>query len=405
MDYLALALKNLARRPMRTALTLLGIAVATAMLYSLLEFQHGYEAGINKEVSQLGAHIMVVPKGCPYEAATIILHGGKWPRYLEEDCYRQIAGTAGVSLATPLLMDAVVDSVKNTTTILLGITPSYGALRPSWQINGGRFSGEATNEVILGSALAAQWHLQPGARFPLRQDADGRLAGKLDADLHVVGVLARTNTQDDSCVFMPLATLQRLSNLPHKIVVVLVRTQRLDASSITAVAQRLRDLGGNMSIFPLSDLLSNADQLLQLTHVFVLTIILVAVIIGVVGVLNTILMTVFERTREIGMMKALGASPANIFLLIWLETLLHCVGGGVVGILLALLCAHGAEWGLRQLLSTAFAQLPDSQLIGVSSPHIVLCLGLAVGLGLLAGWYPAWRASTVKPLEAIRGLR
>lgn len=403
MEYLVLALKNLVRRPLRTALTLLGIALATAMLYSLLEFQHGYQAGVSNEVSRLGAHIMVVPKGCPYEAATIILHGGKWPRYLEEDCFRQIADTAGVSQATPLLMDAVVS--PNNTTILLGITPSYEALRPRWEISGARFSGPAAREVILGSTVAVQAHLRPGDLFPLRQDAGGRLAGKLDADLRVVGVLARTNTQDDSCVFLPLSTLQRLSNLPHKIVVVLVRAQRLDAASIALVTRHLRDLGGNMSIFPLSDLLGNAEQLLQLTHVFLLTIILVALVIGVVGVLNTILMTVFERTREIGMMKALGASSANIFLLIWLETLLHCVAGGVIGILLALLCARGAEWGLRQVVTSAFTQLPDSQLIGISASHIVACLGLAVGLGLLAGWYPAWRASMVKPMEAIRGVR
>ena len=403
MDFLVLAVKNLARRKTRTVLTLLGIAIAIAMLYSLLAFQRGYEAGITAEVGRLGAHIMVVPKGCPYEAATIVLHGGKWPRYMEERYFQQIAATPGVSKAAPLLMDAISNPARNTTEIFLGITAEYGALRPRWQLQGHDFSGAQANEVILGSDLAQTLHLQPGMVFPLRQDAEGRAAGKTDADLRVVGVLARTGTQDDSVIFLPLHTLQRLFNLPDKIVVVLVRAGDLSQAGIDGLTRRLRDIGGNMSVFPLSDMLNSAEQLLQLTHVFVFTIVLVALLIGVVGVLNTILMTVFERTREIGMMKAVGAGTGDIFLLIWLETIVECVLGGGVGIILSLLCAPGAEWCLRQGMANQFSMLPESRLIGVAPDLIFLCLSISLGLGLLAGCYPAWRASTIKPMEAIRG--
>ena len=167
--------------------------------------------------------------------------------------------------------------------------------------------------------------------------------------------------------------------------------------------QALRELGGNMNIFPLSELLSNASQLMQVTKVFVLAIVLVAIAIGAVGVLNTILMTVFERTKEIGMMKAIGASPKDIFALIWTETVLLCTAGGLFGIGIAVTSARGIEWFLRKAMASQFAQLPDTTLIGVSSGVILLCVSLSIGLGVLAGFYPAWRASTVKPIEAIRG--
>ncbi len=403
MEYLRLALKNLLRRKTRTILTLVGIGVAIAVLYSLLEFQRGYEKGLNTELNQLGAHIMVVPKGCPYEAATIVLHGGKWPRYMEESYFEKIKLTPGVSKAAPILMDAMINPVTKDNKIFLGITEEYGGLRPKWKMNGTTFSSLEAREVILGTSIAQKLGLKPGDTFQLRQDAGGRAAGKNDADLKVVGVLERTGSQDDGFIFMPLHTLQTIFELPGKIVVVLVRAEKIDTASMERTTQALRELGGNMNIFPLSELLNNASQLMQVTKVFVLAIVLVAIAIGAVGVLNTILMAVFERTKEIGMMKAIGASPKDIFALIWTETILLCTAGGLFGVGIAVTSARGIEWFLRRAMASQFSQLPDATLIGVSPGVILLCVGLSVGLGVLAGFYPAWRASAVKPIEAIRG--
>jgi len=403
MDYLRLALKNLLRRKVRSSLTLLGIGVAIAVLYSLLEFQRGYEKGLQDQINQLGAHIMVVPKGCPYEAATIVLHGGKWPRYMEESYFDQIKTVAGVSEAAPILMDAMINPATQDNRIFLGITEEYGKLRPKWRMAGAGFSGLNAREVILGVSVAEKFGLTVGDTYRLRQDAAGREAGKDDADMKVVGVLERTGSQDDGFVFMPLHTLQDIFKLPGKIVVVLVRSRKIDPASMDRVTQDLRALGGNMNIFPLSELLNNATQLMQVTRVFVLAIVFVAIAIGAVGVLNTILMAVFERTKEIGMMKAIGASSRDIFALIWTETVLICSVGGLVGVCIAVVSARGIEWFLRKALASQFSELPDTTLIGISGSVIISCLALAVGLGVLAGFYPAWRAGSVKPIEAIRG--
>jgi putative ABC transport system permease protein len=403
MDYLSLAIKNLMRRKVRTLLTLLGIGVAIAVLYSLQEFQRGYEQGLQNEMNQLGAHIMVVPKGCPYEAATILLHGGKWPRYMEEGYLDQIKAVRQVSQAAPVLMDAIINPATRDNKIFLGITAEYGKLRSKWRMAGPGFSGPEAREVILGTSIAEKLGLKVGDTFLLRQDEGGRAAGKDDADLKVVGTLERTGTQDDGFIFMPLHTLQDIAKLPGKIVVVLVRAERIDSPTIEQVTRDMRALGGNMNIFPLSELLNNAAQLMEVTRVFVLAIVVVAIAIGAVGVLNTILMTVFERTKEIGMMKAIGASSRDILALIWTETVLLCTAGGVVGIVIAVVSAHGVEWFLRKVLASQFSALPETTLIGLSPSVIAYCFALSVGLGVLAGFYPAWRASTVKPIEAIRG--
>jgi len=403
MELIRLAVKNLLRRKLRSGLTLAGVGVAIAVLYSLLEFQKGYETGLEAELNQLGAHIMVVPKGCPYEAATIVLHGGKWPRYMEESYFSRIAATPGVSQAAPVLMDAIINREAGLNTIFMGITAEYGRLRPKWDVAGSGFSGDTAREVILGATVADTLGLRVGDTYLLRQDAAGRAAGKLDADMTVAGVLGRTGTQDDGFIFMPLHTLQDVFQLPEKIVVVLVRAAGIDPASLERVTHALRELGGNMNIFPLSELLDNASQLLQVTRVFVLAIVAVAIALGTVGVLNTILMAVFERTKEIGMMKAIGASARDVFALIWAETILICAFGGALGIALAIASARGIEAFLRLTMASQFTALPQGALIGLSPSILTACLALAVSLGLLAGIYPAWRASAVKPIEAIRG--
>jgi len=402
-DHLRLALKNLLRRRSRTLLTLLGVGVAVSILYSLLAFQRGYERGLRAEMDALGAHILVVPRGCPYEAATIVLHGGKWPRYMDQDYADRIASTPGVRQAAPVLMDAIIDPEGRDSSIFVGITERYGDLRPRWSIAGRDLGGGGAREVLLGSAVASKLRLSAGDTFRLRQSPSGRAAGKQDADLRVVGVLERSGNQDDGFIFMPLRTLQELFGLPGKIVVVLVRAERIDAASLERTTQNLRALGGNMNVFPLSELLENASQLMQVTRVFVLAIVVVALAVGAAGVLNTILMTVFERTREIGMMKAIGAAPRDIFLLIWAETVLLCAAGGVAGVGLAIGASRAVEWFLRRAIASQFSALPETTLIGVSPAVALGCVALAMVLGVLAGLYPAWRAASVRPVEAIRG--
>src|SRR5947209_19732927 len=118
---LAIALKNLARRPLRTALTVSGVALAVAVLYSLASFQQGYQQRLRAELAGLGAHILVVPKGCPYEAASIAIHGANWPRYLREADVPLLAATPGVRHAAGVLMSATTDLRTAQQQIWLGV--------------------------------------------------------------------------------------------------------------------------------------------------------------------------------------------------------------------------------------------------------------------------------------------
>src|SRR5687768_7614430 len=103
---LRLLLGNLRHKPARTVITLLGLALATGTMFSLLAFKRGYERGLQDELTQLGAEVLVVPKGCPYDSASLALHGANWPCYLKEAYLIQVAHTPGVAVAAPVLMAA-----------------------------------------------------------------------------------------------------------------------------------------------------------------------------------------------------------------------------------------------------------------------------------------------------------
>jgi putative ABC transport system permease protein len=125
---------------------------------------------------------------------------------------------------------------------------------------------------------------------------------------------------------------------------------------------------------------------------------IIAIIIAVIGVVNTILMSVFERTKEIGVMKAVGASRLDIFRIIWLETTLICVIGGFSGDIIAILGAQAVEYILRHILPYA----PGGKLVLITPGLLAGSFIGAVVMGLLAGIYPAFRASSMRPVEAIR---
>lgn len=395
MNWTLIAFKNILRRPIRSILTLAGIAIAVAMLFNLLEFQRGYERGLRGELADLGAHIMIVPRGCPYEAATIVLHGGKWPRYMEQEWYDVVRGTEGIEATTAIIMDAIIRDGGRENLIYMGIDDDYPTLRQSWEYAAGDwFGGEDT--VILGSSVARSMDAGVGDTITIVDEPR-----VMPTQVTVSGILQRTNSQDDGLIFLPQRTLQRIFGLEDKLVVILVKVEDVTKTEeiATSLRQASAESDAGMNIFPLSELLNTLTALLSSTRVFVLAIVAVAFVIGGVGVLTTILMAVYERTREIGMMKAMGAGRADIFRLIWLETLITSAGGGLLGIGLALLSGRAVVALLRVVLP----HTPAEFALGMTGSTFAICIGVSVLLGMVAGTWPAWRAARISPIAAIRG--
>src|SRR6267378_7966762 len=110
MTWTQLSLKEWGRRPLRTGITTAGVAIAIAALFSLLAFQSGYRDGVRQELERLGAHILLAPKGCPFDAASMALHGASWPCYLKEEYLAEVRSVPGVASVAPAFMSAVYEA-------------------------------------------------------------------------------------------------------------------------------------------------------------------------------------------------------------------------------------------------------------------------------------------------------
>jgi putative ABC transport system permease protein len=386
------AYKNLLRKKIRSLLTLIGIALSSWVLVSLLGFNQGYEASLNKDVDNMGYELMIMAKGCPYEAATMMLKGGTGLRYMDESIMKDILKEPEVDKITPILMAAVFDPNKGESGGIagyFGIEPkSFAEMKPFLKFRqGGWFVDENAYETVMGFEAA---------ELEQREVGDMILMPEMNVEFKVVGVLERTGTQDDGTIFVPLKTLQKIFNRPDEITTIGIKLKKgVDSGPLEEKLYKLPDV----QIVSLAQVKETIMKLISTAKVMVLSIALIAILIAMVGVINTILTSVWERFQEIGILKTVGAMPWDIFKLIWIETLILCTTGGVVGIILALILARVTDIVMRSLLPYA----PGGGLVLIDLKLILFTLAGIICIGLLSGVYPAWKAGRIRPLEAIRG--
>lgn len=385
------AYKNLLRKRIRSLLTVVGIALSSWVLVSLLGFNQGYEAALNKDIDNMGFSLMIMAKGCPYEAATMMLKGGTGLKYMQESIMTDLAKEPEVEKITPILMSAVFDPNKGESGGIagyFGIEPkSFSEMKTFLTFRQGAwFTDQNAFEVVMG---------YEAAELEQREVGDMILMPEKNVTFKVVGVLNRTGTQDDGTIFAPLRTLQAIFKRPDEITTIGIKVRTgADSSSLEERLYKLPDV----QIVSLQQVKDTIMKLISTAKIMVLSIAIIAILIAMVGVVNTILTSVWERMQEIGILKTIGAMPGDIFKLIWTETLILCTTGGILGVIFALILARVTDILIRSVLPYA----PGGGLVLIDSRLIGITLAAILGIGLLSGIYPAWRAGRIRPLEAIR---
>ena len=392
MNFFTLAAKNLQRRKGRTMLTVLGVAIAISVLFSLLALNSGYEKELSKEVNSLGVHILAVPKGCPYEAASLIMHGGVIPKYLSDSDYRNVSTIPGVELATPMLMHQFMKKDEKTGVstphIIYGINmEEMRKLKPWWTAEGRFFSDNETGVMLVGRGLADKENLSLGQVLPV---------GPKKENFTIVGILDRTGDQDDQFHFFPLKEAQRVFNKQGMITTIAVKVR--DVSRIAAVSQEMEKIP-DIQVVTMTQIMGTIMNLAGSARSLLLTVIAIALIISAFGIINTLLMSVNERTREFGMMKAIGASGLDIGKMVLAETVFITLSGGILGTVAAVVGSSIIESFVKGMLPYS----PGGSLISYSPELVGFALAFSVLLGLVCGIYPAVKSSRLSPMEAIRG--
>ncbi len=391
LNILDIAWKSLLRKKTRTMLTVAGIGMAGWVLVSLFGFNRGYQASLDRDIDNLGFQMLVVAKGCPYEAATLMLKGGTGLKYMDEKISGQVAAEPAVDAVTPMLMQVVFDPNKGESgglTSYLGVDPAtYPSLKPGLVFSqGGWFKGPEAMEAVFG---------YEAAELEQREVGDAYLIPEKNVELKVSGILKRTGTQDDGTIFIPLKTLQKVFGVDGRLTSIGIKIDK--NADPTALEDKLYALP-DVQIVSLSQVKTTIMTLVSTARILVFSIALVAILISAMGVINTVLMSVMERRQEIGILKAMGALASDVFRLIWLETALLCLTGGALGALLALLTSRITDMLVRRLLPFS----PSGGLVSIDAGLVLTSILAVTAIGLISGLYPSYKAASMRPIEAMR---
>lgn len=410
--YLSLAFKNLRRRMVRTSLTVTGVGLAVAVAVSLGGFMLGYRSSIDRSIDMLGFQAMIMAKGCPYEAATMMLKGGTGLIYLPSDTYEKVRRDPDVESITPIFVGVGQkegsgirdEGTEAAFTVMSGIDPaSFLVMKPWLKFKGGPgyeggrwFGTQAADEVVIGYEAAEYEQRKIGDSFYVTVMPAGK-AEAVQREFKVVGVLERTGTQDDGTIFLPIAAAQNLFNRPNQLTILGIKLKQFSSFKLRDFENRWLKLP-EVQVVGLQQVKSTLVGLVATAQAMVAAVAFIAVIVALLGVVNSVLMSVYERTGEIGVMKALGARRGDIFQLIWLETLMVCLAGSLLGSAGAAVGSGLVEAAIRSLIDMGVS----GSIVRITPKLIAGSVAGSVVLGFFAGLYPAWRAASMRPVEAIR---
>ncbi len=365
------AWKNLWRRRLRTVLTLCGIGMAIGAFVALVGFSRSFEHEWMRLYSSSGTDIAVVQR--TFLNTTV-----------DESLVTKLRSLPVVAQANPMIFN-MMDLTPEVNALVFGWLDDSYEFDSLTFTSGGRFHN-GKPEIILGNLLAETLSKKVGESVEIQ-----------GASFTVAGIYHGGTALEAGAVIMPLDQLQTLSGLQGKVSGFHVRLrpeppgESSDAYLKRAQAQIEAALPGLVAQ-QAAERASN-NQLVVLAHAVAWGTSSIALIVGILGIANTMAMSVFERTREIGILRALGWNRWRVMLLIQTEAAVLGLAGGFLGIALG--------WGALRMLST-MPQTASIVSASLDPVHVVEALGIAVLAGLAAGAIPAWRGAHLSPVEALR---
>jgi putative ABC transport system permease protein len=292
-----------------------------------------------------------------------------------------------VAVAAPLLMAAQARPSEGRADMWVGLDESALPLKPWWRMATGAKWFSESNSVILGC---------DAAEIEMRAPGDWLYSPETGEKLRVAGVLERSGTSDDNLFFVPLPTAQRMFQQPGRLTAIAIRLN--DPAQVRAASERLQKIPG-AQVVTLTEMMGTFLNLVGAVRTLLFSIALVALAIGVLSVFNTLLAAVVERTNEICILRAIGASRWQILHMITTEALLLTGAGSLGGILLAITAGRAVENLVKQFVPFA----PNEPFFFMTGAIVLQSLAVGVLVGVIAGLYPSWKASRLQPAEALKG--
>ena len=384
MNIPKLVIKNLTRKKGRFLFTLLGITIGIASFVTLLSLGGGLKKEINKQASDLGANLVVTPKGwCAYEQVSV-LTGEQLPEAIPLDTVGKIAAIPGLT-AVPYLTERT--AYQNNPISVIGILPEEMRRYKNWEVEqGGYFATPDEPALVIGYGIAKQFNLKSGDELTVKGER-----------LPIKGVLRETGGKDDIAVYLPLSVAQRLYGVGDMVSFIAIKVD--DISKIDATILKIQE-AANVAVVSDKQLLRSVLAIVGTVSTTLQMIAAVAILAAAFGIINTMMTAISERRREIGILQAIGAPRGTIFSLFFLESGLYGLFGGVLGVAGGLLFSLLASPYIAQNEFTTLMKGTDAA--GALDLRIILgSILFSVAVSLVSGLYPAWKAARLTPVEAI----
>jgi putative ABC transport system permease protein len=388
--------KNLSRRKLRTGLTVSGIVVGIAMTFVFLSLVSGMDVQAAQLIQRLGGADITIYNATRLGREQIIAGA---INTLDASLLTTVQEVDGVYVTSPQL--TFVGSINRTRAFINGIdATSYEIVTGGLNVIEGTALVEgAQDAVVLGKTIADALEVHVGSHVTLNDLST----------FEVIGIYETGNALQDRGGYVTLAEAQDLSMQPGAITSILVKVT--DPNEVDTVQTALTSLLSGIRLVVPTVVLQQVSTVLNTIRLFLFSIGLVALMAGSFGVINTMMTSISERTREIGTLKAIGAKDGQILAIFVSEALLLGVIGGVTGVgagvlltvALPLLTGRLAGVSLPGLGSGVGRLLASVPITPALLPlNVLLCFSLGLVVGVIAGLYPSWRAARLHPVEALR---
>lgn len=370
-------LKNPFRNKTRSALSIIGIAIGITTIVALGLITTGMEDSVQTSLNDVGAEITVS------NSSSISTNTGLIDSEIVDEMKNRtgVIDAAGSLTVTEMNMDRLKsggsDSRSSFATTVVGLAPEKLYMMGIKDIDGKVYEN-GSREAIVGAEYAELNNVSRGD--------DITLQGK---EFNVSGIFETGSPFVDSGIYVPLDTLQDITD-NDGVSRILVKTGE-DVND-SEISEKIEEDYENFTTLTSEEISSIADNVLGILDTATLAVSALAIIVGAIGIINTMVMAVYERTKEIGVLKSVGWKSRKILTMILGETLVLTTLSGIVGSIFGILIP---EVGLRLFNVTDFA-------LGYSPKTFILAFGITIIVGIIGGIYPAYKASKLAPTEALR---